>query len=119
MFLLAKDQPPAWSTQSFVGGSRHVVSMWDWRRVEARGNRSSNVSYVRKHPGADAAGNLTNTFEVDGAWIGGGATDQQFRAMLLSDFLQLVVVDLFSFFGDTIISDFVTQAGKVHRMTVS
>ena len=39
--------------------------------------------------------------------------------MFLSDSLQLIIINLFGFAGDSVVSHFITDAGKVHWMTVS
>jgi hypothetical protein len=38
--------------------------------------------------------------------------------MLFSDFLQLVVIDLFGLFGNPVISNFVAETREIQRMTV-
>ena len=63
-------------------------------------------------------GDFADAIEIDDARISGSATDDQFRFVLFGDSLQLVVVDRFGFARDAIVRDFVTDAGKVHRMAV-
>src|ERR1044071_9733903 len=79
---------------------------------------SSDVGDVGKHPSSDAARDLSDAFEVDRARICRRATDEQLRSMLFSDFLQLVVVDLFSLLRNAVISDLVTEPGEIQWMTM-
>ena len=62
---------------------------------------------------------LADALEIDDARISRGAANDQFRFVFFGNPLQLVVIDLFRLLRDAVVRDLVTDAGKVHRMTVS
>ena len=57
--------------------------------------------------------------KINYARVGRRAADDQARHALLSNFLQLIVIDRFRFGGNSIVADLVTDAGKVWRVSVS
>src|ERR1044072_3206907 len=87
--------------------------------MKTRGDWSSDVGDVGKHPRANTARDLSDTFKIDRARISGSTTDEQLRSMLFSDPLQLVVIDLLSLFPYSIINDFVPESREIQWMTVS
>src|SRR5262249_7891416 len=118
VLLATQDQTTAWTTQRFMRRRGYVISMRNWRRMQPGSNWTSNVCNISKHARTDTASDLSDAFEIDGARIRRGATDEQFRLMLFRDALQLVVIDLLPLFRNTVVSDFVTKPGKIQRMTV-
>ena len=79
---------------------------------------AGDVSDVGKHSSAYALCDFADAFEVDDARVGRSAADEQFRFVLFSNALQFVVIDLLRLAGDAVVGNLVTDAGKVHRMTV-
>src|SRR6185295_5352804 len=87
VFLLAKNQTPAWSAESFMCGCRYVISVWHWRWMKPGGNRTGDVCNVSEHTGTNTSRNLTDAFEVNNSWIGRSAAHYQFRFVLLGESL--------------------------------
>src|SRR6185369_6141779 len=96
----------------------YVISVRNRRRMQPGSDGTSDVRDIGKHPRTDTASDLSDAFEVDNTRISRCATNKQFRSMLFSDSLQLVVVDLLGLFRNTVVSDFVTEPGEIQRMTV-
>ena len=65
------------------------------RWVQSYRDQPGDVRDVSHHFCADAPGDLADAFKIDDARVRRRTADQQFRAMLFGDLLQLVVVDLF------------------------
>ena len=63
-------------------------------------------------------GDLCHALEIDEAWIGRGAADDDLRAALLGDALELVVVDGLGLGVHTVGDDVVQKAREVHRAAV-
>ena len=73
---------------------------------------------VRKHARANTARDLADTLEIDDPRIRRSTADDQLRPLTLRDALQFVVIDRLRFPRNTIVGDFVAQAGKIQRMSV-
>ena len=78
--------------------------------MQAGNDGAGDMRDVCKHPRADALRNFTDTFEVNDARIRRRATHQQLRFVLLSEPLQLVVIDRLGLARYAIVSNLVTQS---------
>src|SRR6185437_8143107 len=66
----------------------------------------------------DTPRDLSDAFEIDCARVSRRAADKQFWPVFFRDALQFVVIDLFRLARNTVVSNFVTESGKIQRMTV-
>src|SRR5436190_7202359 len=118
VFLLTKNQSTTRAPQRLVRGTGHIISHRHRRRMQTGGDWTGDVRDVGKYTRANSCRNLTDSLEVDNARIGGSSTDDQPRLVLFGNSLQLVVIDRLSLARNTVISDLITDAGKVHRVSV-
>src|SRR3954465_6529534 len=101
-----------------MGGGGHDVRVWNWRRMRPARHESGEVRHVDQEKSTDLVSDVAHADEIDNPGIGASPADDQFRAFLLSQLLQFVVVNRLRLFGHAVRDDLVSLAGKVQMMAV-
>ena len=115
---IREDHPATRAAQRLVRGGRHDLRVADRRGVLAGRDETGEVRHIDKKERLDRVGDLTEPREVEDARVRGGAGDDELRAILLRQTLELVVVEHLVLFTDTVGDEVVELAGEVHRGTV-
>mmetsp|Transcript_9452 Transcript_9452/g.16238 ORF Transcript_9452/g.16238 Transcript_9452/m.16238 type:complete len:262 (+) Transcript_9452:77-862(+) len=91
--LPEEDHGTARPAQRLVSGGGDDIGMLEGRRHEARGDQSGDVRHVSQQPRVVLISDLAHASVVNGARVGGGASDQKLRTVQFRVLLHLVVVD--------------------------
>src|SRR5579872_5142617 len=119
----AEDGPAPRAAERLVGRERHDVGHPDRGRVHPAGDEAGRVGDVEHELGADLVGDLPEGLGVDDARVGGGAGDDELRALALGDVADLVEVDALTRAvragrGDAVGHETVELPGDRHRRPV-
>src|SRR5215475_10658678 len=75
----AEDERAAWPAQGLVGSGGDNVAVGHRIGIELRNDEACDVGDVGHEVRADGVGDLTETGEIEPAWIGREASDDQLR----------------------------------------
>ena len=84
----------------------------------ARGHEAGDVGHVHHQQRAHFIGDLAELGKVDGAGVGAGAGDDQFRLVLEGEAAHLVVVDALGLFIEVVGHEVEVLAGEVDGAAV-
>ena len=112
VLLLAQDQAGARAAEGLVDGRGDDVGVRHRVRVHARGDEAGEVRHVDHQQRADLVGDLAEAREVQHARVRRPAGQQQLRAVLLGEALDLVHVDPVVVGRDLVGDDVVQPAGR-------
>src|SRR5947209_6265147 len=87
--------------------------------MNSSGHQSGKMSHVDQKESADLIRDLSHAREIDDSRIGAAPTNDELWALFFGEFLQIVVVDSFSFPRHAIGNDAVGLARKIQMMSVS
>jgi hypothetical protein len=88
-------------------------------RVYAASHQTSEMRHVDQINCADFVSDLSHTCKVNYSWISAAAADDQLRALPLSQFFKIVVINRLGLFSDAIRNNAIGFTGKIKMMTVS
>ena len=113
-----EDEATARTAQGLVARGSDDVGVGHRARVQPRGHEARDVGHVHHEIGAHLMGDFRHALEVDEARVGRGAADDDLRAALLRDALELVVVDGLGLGIHAVGDDVVQKTGEVHGAAV-
>ncbi len=116
--VLAEDQAAAGTAQGLMGGGGDNIGIGHRAHVNASGDKAGNVRHIDHEVSADGVSDLTELGEVDLAGIGGSAGKDHLGLALLSDAVELIVVDLLGLIVEGIGDLMEVLAGDVDRAAV-
>ena len=111
--VVGEDDAAAGTAEGLVRRRRDHVGVRDGGGVQSGGDESGEVRHVDHEVCADLVGDATERGEVELAWVGGPAGQDQLRAMLTRETLDLVHVDEMVVLADVVRGDVVELAGEV------
>ena len=86
--------------------------------MRTAGNQASEMRHVHMEIGTDGIGDLAEPLEIDLARIGGAASDDQFRLVLLGQRLDLIKVNQRVFLAHAVLHRLEPFTGQVRRSAV-
>src|ERR1700722_2306777 len=73
--LSRQDEAPTRTTERLVCRGRDDVGVWDWRRMDARGNEAGDVRHINHEIGADFFRDLGERRKIERAAVGARTRD--------------------------------------------
>ena len=101
-----------------MGGGGNEVGVREGARVQVRGHQSGDVRHIHHQQRPTSAGDGGKALEVERARVGAGPGDHQFRLVLGSQALELVVVDGLRVLAHAVRDDLIHLAREVQRVAV-
>src|SRR5438445_7527785 len=113
-----EDHAAAWTAEGLVRRRRHDLRVADRSRVLPRRDETGEVRHVHEEQRLDRVGDLPQPREIEDARIRRRAGDDELRAVLLRDPLELVVIQHLVVLANSVRGEVVELAREVHRRAV-
>ena len=117
-FLLGQDQTAAGAAERLMRRRRDDVGIGNGAHMRTAGDEAGDMGHIDHQQRAVAVGDLAEDLEVDRSGVRRRTGDDQLRAILLDQLLDLVIVDAAGGGVDTVGDEVVELARRVNRGTV-
>ena len=117
--ILTENHTTARTTQSFMGSSCYYICIWYWRRMQSCSYQTSDMSNIYHEICTYRMSNFCQTREVKSAGICRSTSNNQLRLALLSNSLNLIIIQSLSFFTYAIRYNLKVLARHIYWRTMS
>ena len=116
--FFAQDQPSSRTSQGFMRGGRHEISMANRAWVHSRSHKPRNVRNISQHVGSDTLGDRAHARKIDDSGVGAGSHRDHFGTVLLSKCFELIVVNQFVLMAHTVMNHIKKFTGEIRLVAV-